>query len=182
MNQQFKFVFDQYASRLIIHAQRFVGSRADAEDIVADVYCNLWQRRDEIDFECGIYTYLYKAVASRALNFLRHKNIAELQLETLQTLSQYRLDFMADSNVEHELENAELRQQLQQSIDDLPEKCREVFILSYIHGLKNAEIAQAMNVSVRTVDAHMYKALKALRKSLRPLSILINLITIFTFA
>lgn len=80
---------------------------------------------------------------------------------------------LSDDDTQHYVENGELRTKIQSAIAELPEKCREVFILSYINGLKNKEIAEAMNVSVRTVDAHVYKALHFLREKLKYLLIFI---------
>mgnify|MGYP000852223575 CR=1 FL=1 len=68
---------------------------------------------------------------------------------------------------EEELENEDLRNMIEQAVSELPEKCQHVFRLSYMHGMKNKDIASALGMSVRTVDAHIYKALKYLRERLR---------------
>lgn len=67
---------------------------------------------------------------------------------------------------EQDMENMELRRKINQAIGELPDKCREIFVLSYLKDMKNSEIALMMNVSVRTVEAHIYKALKSLRARL----------------
>lgn len=76
-------LYDTYFEKLMFHATRFVDDQAEAEDIVADVFYELWSRRDEIDFEKGIVSYMYKAVSMRALNVLRHKNVAAVRLSLI---------------------------------------------------------------------------------------------------
>ena len=172
-SSRYQQIFNENFQRLIFHALRFVDDRAEAEDIVADVFFELWRNRDTVNLETGIVTYLYRAVSSRALNVLRRKNVAEVRIELLESINNRRLDMLSDDDTQHYVENGELRTKIQSAIAELPEKCREVFILSYINGLKNKEIAEAMNVSVRTVDAHVYKALHFLREKLKYLLIFI---------
>lgn len=69
-------------------------------------------------------------------------------------------------NGEKDMENDDLKKRINQAIGELPDKCREIFVLSYLKDMKNSEIAQMLNVSVRTVEAHIYKALKSLRARL----------------
>ena len=83
----------------------------------------------------------------------------------------------ADQSVD--IEREEMRRQIDVAISELPDKCREAFKLSYIHGLRNRDIADAMGVSVRTVDAHIYKALRILREKLRYLFFLLFINTFF---
>ena len=80
---------------------------------------------------------------------------------------------MADDDTQRRVESCEIGEKLREAIDELPDKCRQVFILSYINGLKNKDIAEAMNISVRTVEAQVYKALHTLRDKLRYLLVLI---------
>ena len=75
-------------------------------------------------------------------------------------------------NGEKDMENEDLRKRINQAIGELPDKCREIFVLSYLKDMKNSEIAQMLNVSVRTVEAHIYKALKNLRTRLGVLFLL----------
>lgn len=164
---QFEKLFDDNYRRLIFHALRFVDSQEEAEDIVSDVFYELWRNRDSIDWDSGILSYLFRAVSTRALNVLRHKNIAAVRIELLEAINEKRLEFISDDNTCRKVETGEIREGLLSAIKDLPERCREVFVLSYINGLKNKEIATAMNVSVRTVDAQIYKALRVLRDKLK---------------
>ncbi|MCM1050392.1 MAG: RNA polymerase sigma-70 factor [Paenibacillus sp.] len=163
-------LYDTYFEKLMFHASRFVDDQAEAEDIVADVFYELWSRRDEIDFEKGIVSYMYKAVSMRALNVLRHKNVAAVRIEALEAINDRRMDFIDHSNLEEKIESSDIRTGIRDAMDKLPDKCKQAFILSYINGLKSKEIAQIMDISVRTVEAHVYKALRFLRERLHYLT------------
>ncbi len=167
LNERFEKIFDDNYRRMLLHALRFVQDEEDAEDIVADVFCDLWKRIDEVCLDGGITTYLYRAVSTRALNFLRHQNIAAVRIEALEAINEKRMEFMARENIDDEMHSKEIGDGINDALSELPEKCREVFVLSYIKGLKSKDIAEAMNVSVRTVEAHTYKALRLLRSRLK---------------
>lgn len=160
-------LFESHYVQLRNHAKRFVDSDDEADDVVEDVFVELWQNRERLDFGSGILNYLYRATSARALNVLRHKGVAALRIDLLESINAARLDYLATSDDTQPLERRELHDQIEQAISALPEKCREVFKLSYIHGLRNQDIADVMDVSVRTVEAHMYKALRLLRERLR---------------
>ena len=173
LRERYEKIFDDNYRRMYFHALRFVQNDEDAEDIVADVFCDLWKRIDEIDLDSGITTYLYRAVSTRALNCLRHKNISPVRIEALEAVNEKRMEFVAKENLDDEIYSKEIRRGIRDAMKLLPDKCREVFMLSYINGLKSREIADAMNISVRTVEAHIYKALRFLRARLKYLSLLI---------
>lgn len=80
---QFEKLFDDNYRRLIFHALRFVDSQEEAEDIVSDVFYELWKKIDCLDLNSGITSYLYRAVSTRALNVIRHKNVAAVRIELL---------------------------------------------------------------------------------------------------
>lgn len=173
-------MFDGNFRRLKLHAMTFLGDEEEAEDIVADVFFVLWKKFDDIDVNAGITAYLYRAVTTRSLNRLRHQGVAGTRVDVLEDINHWRMEYV-DSTDDPELvaENAELRAELQQNIDALPDKARQVFVLSYINGLKNKEIAQALGLSVRTVEAHIYKCLKILRGNLAHLLTAIIIFLLF---
>ncbi len=165
---------------MLNHARRFIPDECDAEDIVADAFYELWKRIETLDLDKGITTYLYQTVSSRALNYLRHKNIAAVRIETLQAINEKRMEFIAGENTEDEVHNNEIRRGIRAAMTELPDKCRQVFSLSYISGLKSKEIADALGLSVRTVEAHIYKALRIMRDKLGYLVSALLIILLFT--
>lgn len=168
-------LYESYFDRLIFHASRFVNDSAEAEDIVSEVFAYLWTKMDTLDLDGGMASYLYRAVSSRALNYLRHKNIAAVRIEALEAINEKRLEFIDRTSPDDNIENKEIRNGIESALSELPDKCREVFVLSYVNGLKSKDIADAMGVSVRTVEAHIYKALRILRSRLKYLLVLVLL-------
>lgn len=168
-------LYETYFDRLLFQASRFVNDRAEAEDIVSEVFADLWTKMDTLDLDAGMASYLYRAVSSRALNFLRHQNIAAVRIEALEAINEKRLEFIDRTTPDDNIETQDIKNGIESALSELPEKCREVFVLSYINGLKSKDIADAMGVSVRTVEAHIYKALRIMRERLKYLLVLVLL-------
>lgn len=162
----YKLFFRQYYPKMFYYARRMVGDEG-ADEVVLDVFVDIWKRFGEIDVGDSILAYLYRAVYRRSLNYLRDNN--RQMADSLSDLNEMRAANYLSSigNGEEDLQNQDMRRQIDQAIAELPDKCREAFMLSYIHGLKNKEIAMVQGVSQRTVDAQIYKALKYLRQRLR---------------
>ena len=172
----YKLLFRKYYANLLFYATRIVGDE-EAEDVVQDVFVELWRRRDTITEGEQIQAFLYRAVYTRALNVLKHRDIKNTYEAVVTEINQKRIEFyQPDSNdVVKRIEDRELRKELSEAINELPDKCKTVFRLSYLHDMKNKEIADTMGVSLRTVEAHMYKALKFLRERLGYLNFMLVL-------
>lgn len=160
-------LFEKHYSNLMFYATRFV-DEDEAEDIIQDVFFELWNRRNTVDIGENIKSFLYRSVYNKALNVLKHKAIVDNYNSEEIQLQNSRIEFYQPDNTDviRRIENLELRKEIYSAINSLPEKCREIFKLSYIYSHTNKEIADALGVSLRTVEAHMYKALKSLREKL----------------
>lgn len=171
-------LFHQYYSSLLFYATRLVGGEEEAEDIVQDVFAELWKRKESVEIGDQIQSFLYRSVYTKSLNFLKHKSIVDQYNTQEEELHNRRLEFYQPDNSEviKRIENKELHAEINTAINELPDKCQKIFKLSYLHDLKNKEIADIMGVSLRTVEAHMYKALKFLRKRLEHLTLFLCLI------
>ena len=180
MNENFdvtyKALFRKYYPSLIFYATRLIGEE-EAEDVVQDVFVELWRRKDSIEIGDQIQAFLYRAVYTRALNVLKHRNVEDGYCAAMEEINQRRAEFYQPDNNEviRRIEDRELRKEIYNAINELPDKCRMVFKLSYLHDMKNKEIADTMGVSLRTVEAHMYKALKLLRDKLGYLNLMLAL-------
>ena len=178
MNEKFdatyQTLFRKYYPSLIFYATRLVGEE-DAEDVVQDVFVELWRRQESIEIGDQIQAFLYRVVYTRALNVLKHRNVESGYCAAMEEINQRRAEFYQPDNNEviRRIEDRELRKEIHDAINELPDKCKEVFKLSYLHDMKNKEIADALGVSLRTVEAHMNKALKFLRNRLNPLWIIL---------
>lgn len=152
---------DHYAA-LVGFADGYVRSTAVAEELVQDVFLNLWRGRDHMEGEGTLRAYLFQAVRNRALNHLRHaRHVARHVAAAPREASAPAL---GDALVVE----AELAVAARAAVDALPERCREVFLLSRGHNLSYAEIARALDISVKTVETQMGRALKAIRRALLP--------------
>lgn len=172
----YKLLFRKYYANLLFYATRIVGEE-EAEDVVQDVFVDLWKRKDSVTVGDQIQAFLYRAVYTRALNVLKHRDIRNSYEAVATEINRKRVEFyQPDSNeVVKRIEDRELRKQLTEAINELPDKCKMVFRLSYLHDMKNKDIAETMGVSLRTVEAHMYKALKYLRERLGYLNFMLVL-------
>ena len=163
MNENFdityKALFRRYYPNLIFYATRLVGEE-EAEAVVQDVFVELWKRKDTIE-----------------IGDQKHRNVEDGYCAAMEEINQRRAEFYQPDNNEviRRIEDRELRKEIYDAINELPDKCKEVFKLSYLHDMKNKEIADVLGVSLRTIEAHMYKALKYLRSRLDPLWIIIVL-------
>ena len=166
----YKDLFRRYYGGLLFYAARLVGED-DAEDIVQDVFVEVWRRKDSVEVGEQIQAFLYRSVYTKAINLLKHRAVADNYNAEEVEFYQKKLDYYqpGHTDVISRIENQELRAELHCAINELPDKCQEVFKLSYLHDMKNKDIADVMGISLRTVEAHMYKALKFLRERLKGL-------------
>jgi RNA polymerase sigma-70 factor, ECF subfamily len=157
----FEVLFRNTAARLIDFAVRYVGSVTAAEDIVQDVFVDLWKRRTNLVVETTIDAYLYAAVRNRALNHIRRESRqTELSDDTLA------------ANVPsafQELEAQEINERIASAIESLPHRRRIVLLLRLEEGMSYAEIAESMGISIRTVENQLAKAWATLRDQLADL-------------
>ena len=158
----FDAIFRAWYPSLVRASESLVRSRAVAEEVVQEVMLELWKRRESLDPNTSAQAYLFQSTRNRSLNYLRHERV-EREAEP-QIARSEAVDAPADSlMVEEEMQVA-----LRRAIEGLPERCREVFVLSRTHGLKYSEIAQTLGISVKTVEAQMGKALRVMREELAP--------------
>ena len=146
---------------LCLYALHYIQNVDLAEDIVQDSYASLWEKLQEGDHVLNLKSYLYMMVRNRCLDHLRKKG---LPTESLKPYDTYGI---IDDDDAQERSQTEAR--LWTAIDSLPEKCREVFIMSKRDGLKYEEIAEELGLSVNTVRNQISKALKVLKDGVHKL-------------
>jgi RNA polymerase sigma-70 factor (ECF subfamily) len=174
-NQDFENLFKDFFTPLCYFARKYVSDIDSAKEIVHDVFINLWEKRDSIDPEKSIKSYLYTSVNNRCLNHIRDNKKFDKENTEIELINEEHNSVSTDS-----MEEDELKAKINKSINNLPEKCRKVFVLSRYEELKYHEIAERLEISVKTVEAQMSKALKILRENLKEYVMLIILI-FFTF-
>lgn len=130
------------------------------EDMVQDVFFELWKKRATLQINTAIRAYLKRAVINKTLNYIRSQRMKFSDVED------YSLDFSQPASALADLEKEELSAILHQAIDDLPERCRIVFTLSRFEEMSYQQIATELEISIKTVENQISKALKILRIAL----------------
>lgn len=139
-------------------AIKFTGDRDDAKNLVHEVFIQLWQRFDSLPEGTNYKSYCYTAVRNKCLNYVRdRKKFVSIENVTEQQLTE----------VNTKLETSELGQRIEAAIASLPEKCRTIFELNRIEGQKYAQIADKLNISIKTVEGQMSKALAVMKEHLK---------------
>ena len=133
-----------------------------AEEIAQEVMHELWRRRHLMEADVSLRAYLLRSIRNRSLNHLRHLRVRR------ETEPQVAESYSAPIVADQPIVARELQEAVEKALAELPPRCREVFDLSRVHGLKYAEIAEALEISPKTVEAQMGKALRHLRERLAP--------------
>ena len=158
----FDAVFRAHYPRLVRTAEWIVGERAPAEEIAQEVMLELWRRRDSLQVEQSFGAYLIRSTRNRALNHVRHERIVAREL------AEATLEARESPGTDADMLGGELEIVVREAIAALPERCREVFELSRVQGMKYADIAGVLDISVKTVEKRMGQALSELRERLAP--------------
>lgn len=163
--EQVEALFRSYYPFVCRIVSRYVGDRARAEDIAQEIFAELWAKRDALTIHTAPQAYLRRMAVSRALNFLRdNKKHQWSEIDPEQELP--------EASVPPEallaLEQGEMARLVEAAIGRLPEKCRIVFQLSRGEQMSYAEIAHELNISIKTVENQIGKALRLLRASIQP--------------
>ncbi|PTN09522.1 RNA polymerase sigma-70 factor (ECF subfamily) [Mangrovibacterium marinum] len=162
--KQFESVFREYFVRLCCFADRYTNNAEESKEVVQDVFLKVWNKRDLLPLDDDLKFYLFRSVKNACLNMLQHKRVVDKFQSVLYLL--YAAN-EKDNMVVQSLEAAELQDEINAAIAGLPSECRRIFLLSRESGLKYAEIAEELNISVKTVETQMSRALSCLRSSLK---------------
>jgi RNA polymerase sigma-70 factor (ECF subfamily) len=157
----FREIYRKYVPVMQSFASKFT-DRATAEDLVQDVFMRIWVSREMSPINESLKAYLFRAVRNRCINHLEHLKVkAGYEAGEMIELQIREAEFF--QSPEQLLIRKEQLEQVRQEIEKLPEKSRKVFKMAYDDGMKAADIAEELHLSVRTVETQIYKALKTLR-------------------
>jgi RNA polymerase sigma-70 factor (ECF subfamily) len=154
-----------YYPVLYNYAVSITKTQTAAEDAVSEVFLKLWEGRSNTVIENSLKSYLFKSVYHQCLNTLKHIRVQDKYRDFFlhhPALSEDGTDYPLAGIIENEISAI-----LQKTIDQLPEQCRKIFIMSRIDGLKHEKIAQELGVSINTVRTQIHRALKKLRIELK---------------
>ncbi len=163
----FEMIFKGNYNRIIGFCRQFVRDADKSQSLAQEAFVKLWLNKSKIESVNGIKSFLYTAAKTECLNYLRHeKVISNYENKLLQTKERLLDSEILESFNFDDLEFTELKRLIDQAISELPERCRQVFILSRMEGKKNNEIANELDISVKSVEANLTRALKSLRTNL----------------
>jgi RNA polymerase sigma-70 factor (ECF subfamily) len=158
----FEMIFKTYYQPLCNYAYSFVQDRDEAEEIVQATFLSVWEKKEHLAIHTGVKPYLYAMVRNAALNVLKHEKIKQQHVAIELSIAE-----RSSESVTRTVMASELEDRIYQALNKLPEQCRLVFKLSRFEELKYAEIAEQLNISIKTVENQMGKALKIMREQLK---------------
>ncbi|MDD2595679.1 MAG: RNA polymerase sigma-70 factor [Bacteroidales bacterium] len=154
-------IYVDWFGRLCRFAAGFVYTSEDAENIVQSVFMSIWEKHIPVTIQSAISSYLYTLVKNRCIDYLRHlkvkKEYRDEYRQKMESLEQIGEMFASEVDMERTFKSV---------IDTLPEKCRNVFMLSRVEGKKYREIAELLSISEKTVENQIAIALKKIREEL----------------
>ncbi|GAB3956162.1 hypothetical protein GCM10028805_45150 [Spirosoma harenae] len=160
----YELLFRRYYRTLCSQAVRFVHSRTIAEDLVSEVFFSFWKNQVHQHIATTYQAYLYAAVRKRAYTYLRQ----EFQQESIPSeIDPERADADVALDPEQLLQYTELYQRIEETVRSLPPQCQRVFVMSRFEGKKHREIAEELQISPKTIEAHLSRALSQLRLTLK---------------
>lgn len=154
-------LFDHYYAPMCSHAVRFVYSKEYAEDVVADVFREFWQKRQFERVNTSFRTYLFRAVRNRSMNMIKRELRQTVPIED--TLTTHTTAMKPDDHMMYD----QFYRSIQNCVDQLPPMCKKVFLMSRFENIPHREISSLLGISIRTVESHISKALAALRSKLK---------------
>lgn len=158
----FEMIFRTYYQSLCNYAYSFLSDKDEAEEVVQATFITIWEKRASVSIDTSFKSYLYRAVRNSCLNVIKHEKVKQQHASYQVAYSESSVESVSQTVQASELEN-----KIQEAMKVLPEQCRLVFQLSRFEELKYAEIAEQLQISVKTVENHMGKALKIMREQLK---------------
>ena len=154
----FRKIYDSYSQALFRFANSYLKDSFEAEEIVQDVFLKVWEKREDVDVQKSLKSYLYRITVNKVFNELKHRVVKQKYEKHAQNLDQ-----VTGETPESSIQFQELNKKLDILLTKLPEQQRTIFIMSRWKGLTNAEIAEQLNLSIRTVENQIYRAAKFIK-------------------
>ncbi len=160
--EAFQELFNLYAPKIYRFAVSYLKNKSDAEELLQDVFLKIWEKRENLDPAQNIKAYLFKITVNSIYDFVRKKNIEK----AFSDFSKHNYPSGSESSW-HEIIWNEMLSKLDHLVSKMPDQRRKIFTLSKEDGLTNQEIAQKLNLSKRTVENQLYRAIHFLKEQLK---------------
>ncbi len=156
-------VFKKYYSPLCVYANKYCRNESIAEEIVSNFFFGFYEKRQSLNIESSLRSYLFRSVRNSSLNYIRDH--ARIVSENDKNVNYFEFD--QSDTVYDTLLGKELEEVIDKAIDKLPDQCKAVFVKCRFEGKKYKEIAEELNITINTVETQMSRALKKLRVELK---------------
>lgn len=163
-------LYDRYWDTLFISAYKVLKDQEASKDIVQEVFISIWES-ETLDEIANVKAYLYQSVRYRVLMLIRKGKVRDKHLQTINSLS--------ENTTEEQINFEEMNQKIDSLIGELPDKCQQVFRMSRVDHLTNKEIAEKLNISIRTVETHISNGIKHLKTRMDSFMLIIWLLIYF---
>jgi len=170
----YELLFKEYYQLLTVFANKYLNDIENAKEIVQDLFVHLYEKRDHLDINSSLKSYLFRSTHNRCINYINAQKIRGKYADHVK-----QIDNSKENSLENEVNKTELEHALYKAIDDLPPKCQIIFKMNRFEGLSNSEIADKLSLSKRTIETQISKALKILRVKMKPYMALGMLILTF---
>ena len=164
----FRMIMNQWYSRLYNFANGYLNNSENTREVLQDVFLRLWDHRSKLADDTVLNAYLFTLTRNRCVDLLRRERLMmQFRTDKQEEYRQLTENFNALSDpILDDIFATEMQTEINQAVNRLPEQCRKVFILSRTNGLKNKEISESLELSEKTVESHLTKALKTIRQAL----------------
>ena len=158
----FRALFDQYYKYLVVTVYNVLGDGEKAKDIAHDVFLQVWKKREHLDIQASFRPYLRQAAINKTLNYIKSQRFDFTEPED------FPVQESPEAGAQELLEGQDLQELINATIEQLPKKCQQIFILCRLEHMSHKEIAAKLGISTKTVENQMTKALKILRNAVAP--------------
>lgn len=155
----FEELFKSHFAELVNFGNRYLNDPEQSKELVQEVFLNIWQKSEILKIQTSVKSYLFGAVRNAALNHIKHQKVQQKYQDRVKFNSE-------ESETVDFLELEELKTSIENALNKIPEKCRQIFELNRFEGKRYKEIADQLGISLKTVENQMGKALKILRQEL----------------
>lgn len=170
----FKSLYNRYSKKIYFFSLKHLGNNVEAEELVQSVFINVWENRESLDATKSIKNYIYKSAVNYIYNYLRNRAIRDRFIESEINKGEIHSNLTYDQVYFHDTERL-----INSIVETLPSQQQKIFQLSRNNGLTNKEIAIKLDLSVRTIENHIYRAKKVIEDALKGEMLLILLLMSF---
>jgi len=165
--EAFRYLYEYYFAKMVLFAESYLYDEEEARDLVQDLFFHLWNHAGTLQVTTSVKAYLFTSVRNRCLNAIRDRKIRDEHNNKL-------VEAQLFSGTEDVVIDEDVHRRLQEALDALPDKCREIILLKVVEGKKNKEIAEQLNIAETTVKTQVQRAYRMLRERLVPIFLLIE--------